>query len=472
MGGNMNIKRFFQGLSVRLQTITIALSLIGVGFGVKSYLHVRAEFGAEASQVFFNDLLWQMAAAVLLNIVTSIVIYRIATKQIRTLGEVMRQLTQGAVDIDVPYTREQTEIGSMARKVEIFKTNAIEKRKLESEQKAREIHAAEEKRRSMATMADNLESSVGLVASSLGSSSSQVRAAAEALSATAEQTSRQAKDVSVAMSETSHNVQTVASAAEELSASVSEISRRVGEATTIASEAVQEARSTHGQMRELTLASQKIGDVVKLISEIAAQTNLLALNATIEAARAGDSGKGFAVVASEVKALANQTARATEDIERQIGDIQRATESVVGGIDRIGGTIERINTIQTDIAAAVEEQGTTTQEIARNVAETAGRSRVVSSNIADVTVALQETGQAAAEMLQAAEGLSQQSEHLKHEVTGFLSTLKSDEKAKESKENPASNVLPIEELQAKAQHDVARLEEFRNAADLRRVAAR
>lgn len=422
----INCKRLCKSLSVRLQAITITLSLVGIFFGVKSYLHVKHEFGAEAGAVFYSDLMWQLAFGVALNIVASYIIYRIATRPIRTLGEVMRQITEEKLDMEVPYTAEETEIGSMARKVEVFKKNAIEKKRLEAEQKAMEVKSREEKARSMHAMADNFESSIGVVANVVGSSATQMTSSAQSLSQTAEETARQAQIVANTMNETSSNVQTVASATEELSSSVSEIARQVKEASDIASEAVSEAEATTKLMHELSIASQKIGDVVSLISEIAGQTNLLALNATIEAARAGETGKGFAVVAAEVKNLANQTAKATEDIQRQISDIQKATESAVGGIDKIGGTIEKINTIQSTIATAVEQQGSATKEISKNVQEAAYKTVEVSKNIIDVSRALENTGVAAHEMLKAANGLTIESEKLKHEVHGFLETVKKD----------------------------------------------
>jgi methyl-accepting chemotaxis protein len=426
----MSIKRLSRSLSIRLQAITIILSLVGIGYGVKSYFHVHEKFGAEASEVFFNDLIIQLLSGIVLNVLASYIIYHIATKPLRTLGEVMRGIVEGNLDIEVPYVKEETEIGSMARKVAVFKKNALDKKHLEAEQKLLEEKTKHEKTKAMNDLADSFESSIGAVVNIVGSSSSQMSTSANSLSSTAEATARQAKAVSVAMNEASTNVQTVASATEELASSINEISRRVEEASAIAAEAVSDARQTHIQMQELSDASQKIGHVVSLISDIAGQTNLLALNATIEAARAGDAGKGFAVVATEVKNLASQTAKATEDIQKQISDIQNATKSAVGGIDKIGGTIERINTIQSSIAAAVEQQGTTTKEISRNVQEAASRTMLVSRNITDVSQALEKTGTAATEMLISAEGLSQQSMKLKGEVNNFLGSVRGDEAPK------------------------------------------
>ncbi len=423
----MDIKRFISSLSVRLQTIAITLSLVGIAFGIKSYLHIHQTLGAEHSLALFHDLELQLIVSVALNVVASYFIYRIATKPLRTLGEVMRGLTENKLDAEVPYVKDATEIGSMARKVEIFKKNAIEKKRLEEEQKIQEERTKQEKAQAMNALAGNFESSIGSVVNVVGTASTKMSNSANSLSATAESTTRQARAVADAMNEASANVQTVASATEEMSASISEIARRVQEASAIATEAVGNAKLTHEQMQELVEASEKIGHVVSLISEIAGQTNLLALNATIEAARAGDAGKGFAVVASEVKNLASQTAKATEEIQQKISGIQNATRSAVSSIDKVGNTIERIDTIQASIAAAVEQQGITTKEISRNVQEAASRTLLVSKNITEVSKALESTGMAAAEMLTAAKGLSEQSMKLKDEVNNFIVSVKKDD---------------------------------------------
>ena len=242
--------------------------------------------------------------------------------------------------------------------------------------------------------------------------------------AAAEQTSAQASTVAAAAEEASVNVQTVAAAAEQLHASVSEISRQVGHSTRITSEAVEAAQHSNATVLGLSSAAQKIGDVVKLISDIASQTNLLALNATIEAARAGEAGKGFAVVASEVKSLANQTAKATENIASQVQAMQSATTEAVSSIQGISQTITTISEIATAIAAAVEEQGQATQEIARNVQEAARGTDQVSSNIAGVKQAAIETGSSAGLVLSSATHLGQQADTLRADVTDLLAKIR------------------------------------------------
>ncbi|HLF58687.1 MAG TPA: globin-coupled sensor protein [Alphaproteobacteria bacterium] len=252
----------------------------------------------------------------------------------------------------------------------------------------------------------------------------QVQETAQSMSATAEETNRQSLAVMAAAEQASSNVQTVATAAEELSSSIAEISRQVAQAASAAGKAVTDARRTDGTVRGLADAAQKIGEVVELINDIASQTNLLALNATIEAARAGEAGKGFAVVASEVKSLANQTAKATEEIAAQIHSMQTVTSEAVTAIQGIGEQINGINEIATAIAAAIEEQGAATEEIARNIQQASSGTQEVSSNIAGVTQAAGETGAAAHKVLEASRSVASQSDALRDDIGKFLEGVK------------------------------------------------
>ena len=276
----------------------------------------------------------------------------------------------------------------------------------------------------MVRLADNFEKNVKAIVDTVSSASTEMESTATSMASTAEETSQQATTVAAASEEAATNVETVSAAAEELAASITEIGRQVTESAKIVQEAVKEAETTNETVQALAENATKIGEVVQLIKDIAGQTNLLALNATIEAARAGEAGKGFAVVASEVKSLANQTAKATEDISKQIADIQTATESTVTAIGGIGKTIENINEIATGIASAVEEQGAATAEISRNAQEAAEGTENISTNVASVKESGVETGTAANQVLSAAKELSQQSETMKEEVQSFLEKIR------------------------------------------------
>jgi methyl-accepting chemotaxis protein len=335
----------------------------------------------------------------------------------------MRALAGGDKSIEVPARGRKDEIGAMADAVEVFKQNAIEMDRLAEEQRKEQLRK-EERQKTIDGYIASFESQVAGILSTLASAATEMNQTAESMSATAEETSRQSSAVASASEEATTNVQTVASAAEELSASVQEISRQVAQSTQITGQAVDEVSRTNMTVKGLAEAAQKIGDVVSLINDIASQTNLLALNATIEAARAGEAGKGFAVVASEVKSLANQTAKATEEIGAQIGAIQNATGGAVQAIEGIGGTIAKVSEIATTIASAVEEQGAATQEIARNVQQASQGTQEVSSNIAGVSEAAQQTGAASAQVLSTAGELAKQSEVLKAEVDDFLAKVR------------------------------------------------
>jgi methyl-accepting chemotaxis protein len=338
--------------------------------------------------------------------------------------EGLRTLAAGDLQFDIFGVGRKDEIGEVAGAMQVFKDNMQRTKELEIEAADQKRKAEIEKRASLNQMADNFEASVKNVVQGVSSAATQMQSSAQSMSATAEETQRQSTSVAAASEQASTNVQTVASAAEELAASVAEIGRQVAESTRIAGKAVEDADQTNIKVQALSDAAQRVGDVVKLINDIAGQTNLLALNATIEAARAGEAGKGFAVVASEVKSLANQTAKATDDISAQIRAIQTATVDSVEAIRGIGQTIGRINEIATTIASAVEEQGAATQEIARNVQQASAGTSEVSANIVGVTQAATETGRSSEEVLAAAGELAKQSEHLRGEVDQFLRTIR------------------------------------------------
>ncbi|HYC02185.1 MAG TPA: methyl-accepting chemotaxis protein [Azospirillaceae bacterium] len=361
--------------------------------------------------------------AVLFGIGGSLLIARSITRPVTGLTDAMRALAAGRLEADIPDTDGRDEIGDMARAVEVFKANGLERRRLEAEQEAQRV-ARERRAATLERLMADFEARIQGLVTQLGSASAQMKGTAQSMSALSEQTNRQAVAVAGAAEQASANVQTVASAAEELTGSITEIARQVAESAGIAEQAKIEAERTNEIVESLAGAAARIGDVVRLISEIASQTNLLALNATIEAARAGEAGKGFAVVAGEVKTLANQTARATEEISGQIQQVQEATRSAVAAIQGINGTISRINEIATGIASAVEEQGAATQEIARNVQQAAVGTQEVSSTIVEVRHAATETGAAATQVLAAATEVQSESGTLTEEVNRFLAAVK------------------------------------------------
>jgi len=345
-------------------------------------------------------------------------------KPIRAIVELLQKLAAGNFEVEVGGTDRKDEVGDVARTALVFKENGIAKIRMEAEQKEAELRSAAQRKQDMIKLADDFEGAVGEIIETVSSASTELEASASTLTTTAERSQELSTVVAAASEEASTNVQAVASATEELSSSVNEISRQVQESARMASEAVGQARNTNDRVGELSKAAARIGDVVELINTIAGQTNLLALNATIEAARAGEAGRGFAVVASEVKALAEQTAKATGEIGQQISGIQAATQESVGAIREISGTIERLSEISSTIAAAVEQQGAATQEISRNVQQAAQGTQQVSANITDVQRGAGETGSASTQVLSAAQSLSTDSNRLKLEVGKFLNSVR------------------------------------------------
>jgi methyl-accepting chemotaxis protein len=345
-------------------------------------------------------------------------------KPVNLLKAVMEAFAGNDLKADVPGTDRRDELGDMARTVEVFKKNGLEVERMRADQLAAELRIAQQRKADMIKLADDFEGAVGEIIETVSSASTELEASASTLTATAIRSQELATMVAAASEEASTNVQSVASATEEMTSSVNEISRQVQESARIANDAVDQARKTNDRVGELSKAASRIGDVVELINNIAGQTNLLALNATIEAARAGEAGRGFAVVASEVKALAEQTARATGEIGQQITGIQAATQDSVNAIKEISGTIEKLSEISSTIAAAVEEQGAATQEISRNVQQAAQGTQQVSANITDVQRGASETGSASSQVLSAAQSLSGDSNRLKLEVGKFLNSVR------------------------------------------------
>jgi len=393
-------------------------------FAKQRSVEARAQAEAEAASVARTSFVTGMLVALVLIAACIFSVFSIA-RPMRALTAAMEKLAGGDFSVVLPGLGRKDEVGEVAGAVEKFKIVSEQKARAETEAKTQQDRiAAEQRKQEMRRLADSFEGAVGEIVGTVSSASTELEASATTLTSTAERTQQLTTVVAAASEEASTNVQSVASATEELSSSITEISRQVQESARVASEAVGQARSTTERVSELSKAATRIGDVVELINTIAGQTNLLALNATIEAARAGEAGRGFAVVASEVKALAEQTAKATGEIGQQISGIQTATQQSVGAIKDISDTIEKLSEISSTIAAAVEEQGAATQEISRNVQQAAHCTHQVSANITDVQRGASETGSASSQVLSAAQMLSTDSERLKLEVGRFLETVR------------------------------------------------
>jgi methyl-accepting chemotaxis protein len=433
----INMKKIGDAISADTQVITAA--------GAAEEQRIKRETVDLLASVKTFVLIFA-TAGVVLGLALSWLIGRTISKPVRGIGMTLLELAGGNKGVAIPYVDRGDEVGDCARAANTFRDNLIRMEKLEAEQReagalavaekqalaereaaeerAQDERLAAERTATMHRLAHEFERAVGHIIETVSSTSIQLEAAAGTLAKTAETTQELSGVVAAASEEASVNVQSVASATGEMSSSVNEISRQVHESSKIAGEAVRQAEKTDLRITELSQAAGRIGDVLKLITAVAEQTNLLALNATIEAARAGEAGRGFAVVAAEVKALAGQTAKATEEIASQISDMQIATADSVGAIKEISSTIGRIAEIATTIAAAVEQQGATTQEISRNVGEAAKGAAQVATNIVSVNRGAGETGSASSQVLSSAQLLSSESSHLKDEVLRFLATVR------------------------------------------------
>jgi methyl-accepting chemotaxis protein len=401
----------------------MAADLNGIADQAKA---MQDEIGPRASGEMQRGIFTALAislAVLLAGVAIGYAVARSITKPIVAMTGAMGTLAEGNLDTMVPAQGRKDEIGGMAAAVQIFKDNMIRNKEMQAREAA-ELEARARRSQRIAELTEVFEREATIVVKTVSSAATEMQSTASAMSATAEETSRQATAVAAGSEQASSNVQTVASATEELTASIGEITTQVTESTRIVGAAVEQANETTAKVRGLSDAAQKIGDVVRLINDIAGQTNLLALNATIEAARAGEAGKGFAVVASEVKTLATQTARATEEISGQVRAIQEATAGSAQAIETITQTIARVSEISTAIASAVEEQGAATQEIARNVQEAAVGTQEVSANIVSVTEAAQETGTAATQLLGASGELARQAEVMRAEVEKYIAGVK------------------------------------------------
>ncbi len=375
-----------------------------------------------------RKLILTMAAAALVGVALMIVgvcfvFNRVINRRLTQMTGVMSALAEGDTSIEVPCATIDDELGRMGKAVAVFKDHMVRGNELAAAQQAEQEKKNQRQARIDRHLAE-FDQTVQSVLSVFGSAAGELRATSQGMFTTAQETTRQATSAAAATKQASVNVETVASASEELSASISEIGRQVEQSSSIVRRAVEQGKSTGTTAAGLLKAGQRIGDVVKLIQDVASQTNLLALNATIEAARAGEAGKGFAVVASEVKTLANQTSQATEEISGQIAEMRDATAQTVAAIDTIGKTIAQIDEIASTIASAVRQQSAATQEIANNVQQASTGTGAITGAISGVTQAAEETDKASGRVLDAATGLSQQAEKLRGEVERFFANIR------------------------------------------------
>ncbi|WP_321504425.1 cache domain-containing protein [Breoghania sp.] len=377
--------------------------------------HKEATFRQQAINSAGLTLVFMLGA-----LVFAVFIARSLALPIRALNQQMALIAENNLDLEVEGVNRADEIGEMSRAVEVFRNNALERRRLEGQSKEEQI-ARQERQNQIEALITEFKTDVEAAMLVLGENSGRMDEAAKSLRANAEHTEASASEASGASQQASQNVQTVASAAEELAASIGEITRQVSQSNQVVTKATTSAKQSNAKVASLDEAAQKIGEVVVLIQAIAEQTNLLALNATIEAARAGEAGKGFAVVAAEVKELANQTSKATEEISAHVGAIQGSTKEMVDVIEEIASIMEEVNGYTTAIAGAVEQQGVATEEISVNVQAAANGTRQASDNMVQLTTTATDTSRTAELVLDASGQVSSSTSNLSERITRFLS---------------------------------------------------
>ena len=424
MSFRLRVMRLYNNLNLRLQFAAVFLSAVGLTFGVLSYFHVAENFGEEVGGFFLHKVYIQIGVAIVLNALVAFAIQRTVSKPIQGLTDAMVKIADNHLDTHVPFTKQHSQIGSMARRVQVFKDNAIEKVALEQKQKDDEQRAEAEKKEMMNQIAFEFEESVGEVMKGLNASTAKLGTTAKTMGIIVENTNNKVETASSATQEASTNVNQVSSAVDHLTAAIESVNQHVNQSSDYVDSAVQKASLANQQVESLSQAMSEISEVTAIIQDIAEQTNLLALNATIEAARAGDAGKGFAVVASEVKNLASQTSQATERISSDVLRLQTETSQAADAISHVTDTIQKLNEAASAIAASIEQEREATHEISRSVAAASDRTNTVSENIIGVTEAAQETNKASSEVVSSVTDLEAQAHSLEQSVGAFLNRVR------------------------------------------------
>jgi len=420
----------FKSLSVRLQMTAIFLSFVGLAFGIKSYIHIKEIhevqniYNDDVISMFLNDLWVQIGVSVLVNCWVAFVLYQIVTKPIKMLTHTMDSITENKLDMEVPYIKQKTEIGAMARCVQIFKENAIAKFKLEENQKQEAIKNEKLRKETMLKVANDFEQGVKQIIDGLSIAARSVHSSSEGLAKVIDAVENEAVNISSATRDTSDKINSIASASEQLTSSIEHVMRKIVEATDTIDDSVKKTDSANELVENLGKVSDEIGDIIKMIQEITEKINLLALNATIEAARAGSAGKGFAVVANEVKNLATQTNSATEEITSKVKGIQFVAEQVNTALGRIKTSIYQANEATNVIKSAAEEQSKSTSEISGNMQVAANNASAINDNISGVSREAQSAKKTSIKVLEEANNMINEINNLNKQTEAFLKNVR------------------------------------------------
>ena len=416
--------RLINNMSLRLQLAAIALSLVGIAFGVMSYVHVRDVFGVQESEMFLRHLYLQIIIAIGINVIVAMFIHYTAIHPINQLNESMSRIANGELDVEIPYTKVRSQIGSTARKVLLFHDRMASFKQLQEEQERTHAASEQERKNLLEQIAGNFDHTVSKVVGVVNNSAHNMKENSSSVLSSMTTSNKNIVKLSEESAETSRNISNIASAAEELSVSIAGISHQVSNASKMAEDAVKIAGTAGKMIGGLSSGTEKIGSILGIIDDIAKQINLLSLNATIEAARAGEAGKGFAVVAGEVKNLASQTAKATQDIAEYLENIGKETTNAISFIKNIGDTINQINDITVSISQSMDQQGSATKEIAKNMQEAVTHAGHMNRNVEEVHQISEDAGNSAKAMSEICLKLVGEAETLNTEITKFITSVK------------------------------------------------